>query len=504
MAKYIKYTIKNIEPLRIGDDNTSLRGQTITLRYIPGSSIRGYVINKLAKQSDFEDIKVELFRDGTCFMNAYLSVDGKELIPSPKGFYEDKTGDGQIETVLKDGKITEGKKRAALGRYCYFEENTIYYYSVETESDMKITIGNEKKDIEQNVFRNEYISRGNYFTGYIKTENEELCSRIKETFEQLICIGNAKSQGFGKCEVVAVEVMEEIPFQNLVSEQIDSGQGLKGACYLYLLSNTVMRDRNGNYVGIDCSKLEEKLGVTDLTVEFCSTSIVEVKGYNRQWKSMVQSVNMYEQGSIFKLKYTGEITYDKILKLMDEGVGVRRNEGYGRVLFFREVAKYTRKIAGECEKLGTSTIVKQKEDQAVLKLVAKGYYIQLLQEKKQECLVQGKDVIKGAKAAHVRALISANKYNSDEAVRVIKEYFKHEAEKEQKQNIQKKKDSIVSIQNKIFRILDSEFETIIGMDKRDAVMGIKVKDLMSQQDYRKLQLDYIIKCIRIENRKEAQ
>ena len=53
MTEYIKYQIKNIEPLRIADDSTSQNGQTTTLRYIPGTTIRGWIINQLAKRADF-------------------------------------------------------------------------------------------------------------------------------------------------------------------------------------------------------------------------------------------------------------------------------------------------------------------------------------------------------------------------------------------------------------------------------------------------------------------
>ena len=88
VAGYIKYIIKNIEPIRIADDSTSQNGQTSALKYIPGTTIRGLVINQLAKTDNFADIKIDLFSDKVKFLNAYLMVDGKELIPSPKGFYE--------------------------------------------------------------------------------------------------------------------------------------------------------------------------------------------------------------------------------------------------------------------------------------------------------------------------------------------------------------------------------------------------------------------------------
>lgn len=91
MTEYIKYLIRNKEPLRIADDSTSQNGQTTTLRYIPGTTVRGWIVNQLSGREDFEQIKKELFSDKVRYLNAYLNKDGKDMLPSPKGFYEDKT-----------------------------------------------------------------------------------------------------------------------------------------------------------------------------------------------------------------------------------------------------------------------------------------------------------------------------------------------------------------------------------------------------------------------------
>ena len=99
MAEYLRYVLKNIEPLRIADDSTSQNGQTVTLRYIPGTTIRG----------------------------------DKELFPSPKGFYEDKTttvGKKKLENVVVNGELTSGNKRASLGRFCYLDGDCIHYYFI--------------------------------------------------------------------------------------------------------------------------------------------------------------------------------------------------------------------------------------------------------------------------------------------------------------------------------------------------------------------------------------
>ena len=117
MAEYLRYVIRNIEPVRIADDSTSQSGQTNTLRYIPGTTIRGLIINALAGNEEFEQIKQKLFSEKMAYLNAYPMAGERELFPSPKGFYEDKSdaeGKKEIENVVVNGEFTEGSKRAGL------------------------------------------------------------------------------------------------------------------------------------------------------------------------------------------------------------------------------------------------------------------------------------------------------------------------------------------------------------------------------------------------------
>ena len=143
MSKYLRYIIRNTEPLRIANNASSQSGQTDTLRYIPGSTVRGYVISEFLKRGIFESNKNSLLRSGIRFLNAYPYRNKRELIPSLKGFYEDKTdvqGKKVLQNVVVKPDLNKGWKRAALGRYCYLEDDCIYYYQVETGSDLKIKI----------------------------------------------------------------------------------------------------------------------------------------------------------------------------------------------------------------------------------------------------------------------------------------------------------------------------------------------------------------------------
>ena len=215
MAEYLRYVIRNIEPIRIADESTSQSGQTNTLRYIPGTTIRGLVINALAATECFTEWKEQLFAKETAYLNAFLMANDKELLPSPKGFYEDKStaeDKKKIQNVVLAGEFEEGYKRAGLGRYSYFEDDCIRYYNVDTGSDMKIKINTEPEE-ERNMFRNEYIMPGHMFCGYIKIGFPEVKEKLADIFKGCIVLGNARSAGLGKCEVVSCEFVKKLPYQ---------------------------------------------------------------------------------------------------------------------------------------------------------------------------------------------------------------------------------------------------------------------------------------------------
>lgn len=506
--KYIKYKLKNVEPLRIADDSTSQSGQTVTLRYIPGTTIRGYVVNQLAVSlgSEFEKYKKALISGKVTYLNAYLCENDRELVPSPKGFYEDKTvveGKKEIQNVVIDGQFSEGFKRADLGRFCYFEDGCIYYYNLETGSDLKILINKRKNDDKQNVFRNEYIMAGHEFAGYILVDDDALAKEIAGTFRHDLILGNARSQGLGKCKVLEIREVdgEVIPYDEYAVKS-----DAQKSCYMMLLSNTVMRNEFGEYTGLNLSELEQSLGVSGLKVEYCSTSTVNVKGYNRAWGNKIPAVTMYEQGSVFKLAFEGTAPLQNMQKIMKEGIGVRISEGFGRVLFLDDYEKYSCKLEGSLSEDSFDDAVKRESDDNDLKIIAANCYRKMLEEEMQSRILDGVDRLKMSKSqvGNVRALIEANRYDAEKGTQIISNYFLHSEEKEANRKNQNEKESIVPFMNKILSILKQPLEQTLELENVTSVMGCPVQDLISKDALQRMKFDYILELIRYDNRRGAK
>lgn len=508
MAEYLRYVLKNIEPVRIADDSTSQSGQTNTLRYIPGTTIRGLVINALAKENNFEEWKEKLFAKDTAYLNAYPMAGEKELLPSPKGFYEDKLaveGKKEIQNVVLNGDFTEGYKRAGLGRYCYFEEDCICYYNVETGSDMKIKINTELGE-KRNVFRNEYIMPGQVFCGYIKIGFPELKEKLTSIFKNYVILGNARSAGLGKCRVLDCEVVTSLPYADYmpIAEE-------KNICYMMLLSNTAMRKENGELCGIDTAQLQKKLDVQNLKIEFCSTSTVTVRGYNRTWQTKIPSVMMFEQGSVFKLTYTGILTRERMEAVCNEGIGIRLNEGCGRVLFLKEYEKLCYKLAGKDKTDKAVAAEAHAEDAEVLKQIAKRLYITRLERAMEHYIVEEQLFQRGnisrSQLNRLDALVTAYRYSPKNAAKAIEKYLGHSMEKEAAQRVQKERGSFTKIDKFTKELFEKPLEETLSAylpESKPEIMGIAKPDLLSKDEELARKLQLITELVRYDNKKESR
>ena len=518
MAEYIRCIIKNVEPIRISDDSMSQKGFTKTLHYIPGTSIRGYVFNKISK-NDFEKYKTELFSDRTSFTNAYMSLnkcgDMIELIPSPKGFVEDKKdaiksdedSDNRKE-IKKNAERSSGDKNADLKKYCYIsegdasEEYIINYCDVLTNTDMKNRINVEISN-DNTVFRNEYISINHYFTCYITVENIELREIIKNILSGEILLGNARSQGYGKC-IVTSEYVDKLSYiQYLEKENLVDG------CYMMLLSDTTMINENGEICGIDAKSLAKELNVDGLEVKSIGSPVINVRGHNRKWDSKIPSVLMYSKGSVFKLLYTGSISRATAEKMLTEGIGIRRNEGFGRIILFDkyEKIKWKNKIDYQVVKSDlfeqSINLERHEEDDATISIIARGYYKNILERCIEKYVVQNpiSGLAVNSQLGNIEALAISNKYNPDTAINEIYAYIANYNSKLGSKKIQRSKAGSNRAFDIVKNVLENkDFLKLIGCEKQ-SVMGRQFNEVFSADEIKKMKLNLLVSMIRYNNKK---
>ena len=511
MSRYIRFVIENVAPVRIANDETSQHGQTDTLKYIPGSTLRGLVVNSLLSQGEkFEKYKKQIFSSKVQFMNAYLMVEKKELIPSLKGFYEDKKeypGKKPIENVMT-GDIAPGTKRASLGHYCYINEDCVFYTDVQTGEDLNINTG---RDSDKAIFRSQYIKKGQRFAGYINfTEDieEELILLIAQVFHGIIYMGNKRSAGYGACICISTEIKEGMPYEKLRNKQISD------TFFLVLLSDMVMVNEYGEMAGLYIPELEKELGCEKLTVIRCATSIREVYGYNRIWKGAVPSAVMYEAGSVFYIKAVGMLQKEKLRSLEKKGIGIRRNEGFGQIAVWDSYGEIRYKKAFYDENTDSSkyeeTVAEQSlqraEIQSDLEIAAKGLLQYRIERAIEKYIVEDASTgnLKGiskSKRGVVESMCMQLRYTPQEAREQLERYIKHLEVKDSRLKDQTPKRQLLHLYVK--EVLQKDLCEILNLEwKENKIFGIRVKDILSGDDEIKYKLKLIINQIRYVNRKE--
>lgn len=510
MSKYLKYTIKNTAPVRIADDETSQRGQTDTLRYFPGSTIRGYVMTQLANNKQLEQNKEILFSGKVRFLNAYPSINGKEMIPSLKGYYEDKSetpGKKKLDNVILEN-VKSGYKRAALGRFCYFEDDCIRYADVEVSEDVNINTG--KETAKRNVFRGQYIKKNQMFTGYIVFQDEvpaDLIELISHTFDRLMYLGNRRSAGYGACKCMSKEVKQGLPYQEIRTAQ--GGNDL----YMVLLSDTVMRDQFGELTGLCLEELAEELGCQKLQIERCATSITDVRGYNRKWEGAVPSAVMYEAGSVFHLKAAESVSEGKLHQLEENGIGIRRDEGFGQIVFLKDYTRLCYKqAASESKNEGclAPTWGKEKEIAQDLKIAARGLVTQRLETAMNRYVTEQENSknrtydlsgISSSKKGLIVSMCQKFRYQPSEAKRQLMDFVAHENKKNERYKMHDGKKRQDALCRYVTEILEGDLFQMLAIEwKSGRVLGIRIQELFSEETMIQYKLKLMIRQLKLENR----
>lgn len=213
--------------------------------------------------------------------------------------------------------------------------------NVAKREEMHITIepetGRTKKG---DLFSYTVIESGQYFMGTMEIEDWDdfikLCgidgSQGEVLFE--LRIGKASSRGYGFGQVWLNERESQITF---LGKPIEKRINLKQPITMTLLTDTILVDRWGRFYNtMDKEILEQILGVK---VEVLSIYVKakNIDGFNAylglpKWREYAIAA-----GSSIGFKIREGVDKDKIMgrfKILEEnGMGLRRNEGFGRVVF---------------------------------------------------------------------------------------------------------------------------------------------------------------------------
>lgn len=337
MAKYIEYTIEALENLKFSKTNMQKESEN-TMKYITGSSIRGAYIYKYIKNNNVDDINTsphreKLLKGGVKFLNAYPINMGERSIPFPKTYFapkdemrEFKNNKDSLNMQLGlDKKLDEGYQKVRQSEFVRYRDGEYIQTSVATESNLHIN----KKNKYNKLFRYESIKKRQSFKGIIKVEDESYIKEVKNLLENtIIYLGGSKGSGYGKCIIKDFKVTNENPEKEKFSDFLD----VKREFYIFALSDIIYRNNLGEYkTYIEEDYLKEKLGTS---IKFIESNIEtkDITNFNNKWGANTPQVISIKAGSVLKYSSDAEISKEKLIKFINEGIGIRKDDGYGRFM----------------------------------------------------------------------------------------------------------------------------------------------------------------------------
>lgn len=366
------YQVKLEEPVRITSRTDSHDTFLASQSHIPGSAVRGAVLNALSKSDPewFEQNKKYLLKQ-LRFGNL-LPDNGREnaaVIPTPKGFYADKLG-SEFYHLLTAGEVKPNTKRAKLGSFAVLdtEKGEVDSWSPKTGENTRINLKLQKSDKTDTggMFQTSWLEDGQTASGMvILPENApaDVKEKVSGVLSGEIRFGASVHSGLGLCTVTRSGWAEALPEQTAYSYQ--SGDTIPNILTLMLLSPLALVNEFGEPCGISTELLSEKLGVkvTDL---MASTSVAERQGFNRTFGTRLPVSMMYESGSTLRLTCETAPTLEAIQALERNGLGIRREEGFGRVVFLKELEKIISKTAPKQKQVKELSDAKRKEREHVV------------------------------------------------------------------------------------------------------------------------------------------
>ena len=339
-GNFLVYDLTIMEPVRVTNLASSHDTYKDNRGYIPATAIRGAVMGALTN-----DLSIARLLSEVRFGDAVPVKDGT-VIPTPKGFYADKQGK-VFYHFLKDEEVIPNTKRASLGAFAALKGDTVETWSAKEGENTRINIENQRTKNEGGMVQTGWLEAGQTMTGIVYVP-DDLKDKVLTALSGEIRLGASVHSGCGLCEITPKEWVDTPP--EVTAYGYKDGDTIPDTLYMELLSPLALVDEYGEPTGVTNKIIGDLLNVTVDDI-LCSTSVSRIDGFNRHYGTRLAPVEVYDSGSMFKIKCKSAPDIKKLRELEREGIGTRREEGFGRVLFVKDFENVT-KPADESPKTG--------------------------------------------------------------------------------------------------------------------------------------------------------
>lgn len=365
--KVITYLLTLLEPTLV----TALEGdpnEGVAFDYLPGSVLRGAVIAKYLRANNLTDIDAadanmkRLFLDGTTrYLNGYpLDRLGERTLPTPQSWQREKGNetdifDFAVEILNGDEKQCHDKQWQGVDKpFCSLAaqdrrqvclvkpDRHIAVHTARTRRFGRAMpedkIDASRGDTRGAVFRYDALAPGQTFQSIILCYDND-AANLKSLLTGEAKLGGSRSGGYGQ---VRFEVVREEASDGWGESGGNFAADLDGKLIITLLSDTLLRDKNGQFVvdtDVVTAALSAQLGVALSPYKYPNESEPRkwayicgepIGGFNRKWGLPLTQVLAIQMGSVFVYD-SPTCNISKLNELEAKGIGERRAEGFGRV-----------------------------------------------------------------------------------------------------------------------------------------------------------------------------
>lgn len=354
----ITYSLHLLQPVIVsmldpGDENAAR-----SLGYVPGSVMRGalgmrYIADQgLVDPAHDSTCRALFFDDETLFLDCLPAhQDGKRSLPAPLSWYAEKrnivdwAGKKIKQLPVFDAAVnqnalltaSDAKPIAAHPQFTRYNENEAMLLASLQETATHIRRPHKlrriKSEAERSIFTYESLSANQVMAGAIlcKTlDGAKKAQSLLKTHAEL-AIGRSRSAGYGRVRIK--DISEPIAnWTDLGSGShlpdpisVEDEEGNSSHFYIVtLMSYVLLRDKNGQFSSDISAELNGSTPVA------CFKQMDILGGYNRKWGLPILQINALRPGSVFVFK-ADQVDKTSLLNALQNGIGERLNEGFGRI-----------------------------------------------------------------------------------------------------------------------------------------------------------------------------
>jgi CRISPR-associated protein Csx10 len=341
----VTYLLELSEPVlaRIidGDPNSG-----VSATFLPGSMMRGVIAARIAPGESAADLAGDerrlLFDGSVRFLNAYPADEqGRRTLPAPVSWRRAKNEervqyqcfDEAVLTML--GECTPDELEEVGGYVSadlasddegtlhvrrYLPRLQIALHTLRNRTAGRATRG------DGSIFQIEALAAGQRFAGVIVTGERSQAERIKTllTRASTFYLGGSATAGYGRTQLVQVDLAEGWTECSGAAPTLQPGESV----VVTVLSDILLRGSDG---AAHTNLAQALADVLPLTPVCAYKRTHPVGAFNRKWGLPTPQALALRAGSVFVLRATAPIAPAAWTALIENGIGERRVDGFGRI-----------------------------------------------------------------------------------------------------------------------------------------------------------------------------